>query len=677
MNKGTKAFSLAMSVILIAGVLASCSTSEYTYPDASWKDNVIVNIGGKEYTYDEIYKLFDGEQASAQAYYNTAKNVLAQIVTPVNSAITSYVNGQIDDQEQTWKDNAETNNTSYKEEQETTFEEENVDNMDEYRAKLIAQRQNEVNSNSYYIDTLSDDADGGYYYISKADAQEFVEKSAPYHVSHVLVQLDAESTASGSGIWDGHISSTDAQQIFTVVSALSSTTTFGNVARDYSDDSSSDSYGDLGGSSGAALTKTTSYVNEFKLGIYAYDAFINPETKDDEELKVSLQVPGATSGEGHDSPVATDIASTEIGQGKAYGIPVSVAFRLGYVANQENADNGQNVSYTSETQYPRNILFNNYFNNHSVSFIYNDQDEYAANFLKDVNAVYGKSYTQISEMRAEAASNPALMSRINEYDYVMAQFGRISDTKFKTVNNVSNNLVAYTYTDSTSTTAEISALSGSKKILVDEYGDPIIVTRAGSGSTSDGSESSGYQGIHFIVVKENPFVDKENSYKYWRVNVPSNDSDATEADSFDYNTHPSYVNYVRADHDSNTTYNTRIENVRTSVKGSDANYDFKLFEKNLASYQANHGGTSFYDALGDNKDEIQSLIENYIQFTRESSETSNIKSLNDSWVTYIQQLNLFEDYAPKRVVPTVCVSYFQSGSYGQNGEMEALCHVER
>lgn len=677
MNKGTKAFSLAMSVILIAGVLASCSTSEYTYPDASWKDNVIVNIGGKEYTYDEIYKLFDGEQASAQAYYNTAKNVLAQIVTPVNSAITSYVNGQIDDQEQTWKDNAETNNTSYKEEQEATFEEENVDNMDEYRAKLIAQRQNEVNSNSYYIDTLSDDADGGYYYISKADAQEFVEKSAPYHVSHVLVQLDAESTASGSGIWDGHISSTDAQQIFTVVSALSSTTTFGNVARDYSDDSSSDSYGDLGGSSGAALTKTTSYVNEFKLGIYAYDAFINPETKDDEELKVSLQVPGATSGEGHDSPVATDIASTEIGQGKAYGIPVSVAFRLGYVANQENADNGQSVSYTSETQYPRNILFNNYFNNHSVSFIYNDQDEYAANFLKDVNAVYGKSYTQISEMRAEAASNPALMSRINEYDYVMAQFGRISDTKFKTVNNVSNNLVAYTYTDSTSTTAEISALSGSKKILVDEYGDPIIVTRAGSGSTSDGSESSGYQGIHFIVVKENPFVDKENSYKYWRVNVPSNDSDATEADSFDYNTHPSYVNYVRADHDSNTTYNTRIENVRTSVKGSDANYDFKLFEKNLNSYQSSHGGSSFYDALGDNKDEIQNLIENYIKFTRESSETSNIKSLNDSWVTYIQQLNLFEDYAPKRVVPTVCVSYFQSGSYGQNGEMEALCHVER
>ena len=677
MNKGTKAFSLAMSVILIAGVLASCSTSEYTYPDASWKDNVIVNIGGKEYTYDEIYKLFDGEQASAQAYYNTAKNVLAQIVTPVNSAITSYVNGQIDDQEQTWKDNAETNNTSYKEEQEATFEEENVDNMDEYRAKLIAQRQNEVNSNSYYIDTLSDDADGGYYYISKADAQEFVEKSAPYHVSHVLVQLDAESTASGSGIWDGHISSTDAQQIFTVVSALSSTTTFGNVARDYSDDSSSDSYGDLGGSSGAALTKTTSYVNEFKLGIYAYDAFINPETKDDEELKVSLQVPGATSGVGHDSPVATDIASTEIGQGKAYGIPVSVAFRLGYVANQENADNGQSVSYTSETQYPRNILFNNYFNNHSVSFIYNDQDEYAANFLKDVNAVYGKSYTQISEMRAEAASNPALMSRINEYDYVMAQFGRISDTKFKTVNNVSNNLVAYTYTDSTSTTAEISALSGSKKILVDEYGDPIIVTRAGSGSTSDGSESSGYQGIHFIVVKENPFVDKENSYKYWRVNVPSNDSDATEADSFDYNTHPSYVNYVRADHDSNTTYNTRIENVRTSVKGSDANYDFKLFEKNLNSYQSSHGGSSFYDALGDNKDEIQNLIENYIKFTRESSETSNIKSLNDSWVTYIQQLNLFEDYAPKRVVPTVCVSYFQSGSYGQNGEMEALCHVER
>ena len=677
MNKGTKAFSLAMSVMLIAGVLSSCSTEEYTYPEATWKDNVIVSIGGKEYTYDEIYKLFDGEQASAQAYYNTAKNVLAQIVTPVNTYIETQVDGDIAKQEQTWKDNAETNNTSYKEEQESTFEEENVDDMDEYRAKLTAKRQNEANSNNYYREQLGDDGDGALYYISEDDTKTFVEKAAPYHVSHVLVQLDADSTSGGTGIWDGHISSTDAQQIYTVVSALASTTTFGNVARTYSDDSSSDSYGELGGSSGAALTKTTSYVNEFKLGIYAYDAFINPATKDNQELKTSLQVPGLDAGEVNDSPVATDISATEIGSGKAYGIPLSVAFRLGYVANQEKADNGANVSYTSETQYPRNILFNNYFNNHSVSFIYNDEADYETNFLNELNAVYGKSYSNISEVRTASDSEPALVSRLNEYDYVMAQFGRISDTKFETVSGVSDNLVAYTYDDYSSTTAKISPIA-EKQILVDEGGEPIIVTRAGSGSTSDDGSSSGYQGIHFIVVKENPFINEESqeSYKYWRVNVPSTASDATVAESPDYNTHPSYINYVRADFDSNTVYTNRVENITTSIKGSDANYDFKLFEKNLKTYEDTYK-TSFYETLGDNRDTVEKMIEEYIEYTRESSETTNEDSLNSSWESYIRQLSLFEDYAPKRVVPTVCVSYFQKGSYGDNGEMEALCHVER
>ncbi len=681
MKKGIRTFSLAMSVTLIAGVLASCS-SDYTYPDADWQDNIIVTVGGKAYTYNEIFELFEGEQASAEAYYETAKNVLAQIVTPVNSVITSRVDALIEEMEDTWEENASTNGTSYKEEQEATFDDEHVEDMDEYRAKLTAQVQNEVNSEAYYTDTAGEDTEyGGLYYISEDDTKEFVEKESPYHVSHILVQLDADSASTGTGIWDGHISADDALQIGSVVSNLTSTTTFGNVARILSDDSSADSYGDLGGSSGASMSKTTSYVNEFKLGIYAYDAFINPQTKDNAEVKSSLQVPGedADNGEVTDSPVSSEISSTQIGQGNAYGIPVSVAFRLYYVANQERADDGTNVSYTDETQYPRNILFNNYFNNHSVCFIYDDSDDYASNFLAEVNQVYGTSLNTIADLRSAAANDSDLYSRLQEYDYVAAQLAAMSDTKFTNYSGISDNLVAYTYETYESTTASISSISN-HDILVDEDGNPIMVTRAGSSSSSDDddSSSSGYEGIHFIVVKEDPFIEEsgQESYNYWRVNIPSTDDDATPAESTDYSTYPSYVNYINADYDSNSAYTSRIENVRTSISASDENYDFKLYEKNLATYESTYG-TSFYETLGENQETVEDIIQRYIDYTRETSENSNEDSLDSSWETYVRQLNLYEDYAPKRVVPTVCVSYFQSGSYGDNDEMEALCHVER
>lgn len=55
--------------------------------------------------------------------------------------------------------------------------------------------------------------------------------------------------------------------------------------------------------------------------------------------------------------------------------------------NAENtkSDNGNTVTYTeqgdkvTENSYPRNNIFNNYFNQHSVSFIYDD--EYESNFV--------------------------------------------------------------------------------------------------------------------------------------------------------------------------------------------------------------------------------------------------------------------------------------------------------
>ena len=139
MKTGKRSLSLAMSILAIAS-LTACD-DDYNYPDAKWKEGIIVNVDGKDYKYDEIYQLFDNSKGSAQAYFNVAKNILAQLVTPKTDTMLSNVDTKINDLKNTWKTNARTNNTSYKEEQEKTFDSENVEDLDELREKYISQQQ--------------------------------------------------------------------------------------------------------------------------------------------------------------------------------------------------------------------------------------------------------------------------------------------------------------------------------------------------------------------------------------------------------------------------------------------------------------------------------------------------------------------------------------------------------
>ena len=80
MKRGIKTLALSMSLLVVASTLTSCN-DDYTYPDNDWKDGIVVNVGGKNYTYKQIYNLMEEKKDSAVAYYKTAKNILAQLVT--------------------------------------------------------------------------------------------------------------------------------------------------------------------------------------------------------------------------------------------------------------------------------------------------------------------------------------------------------------------------------------------------------------------------------------------------------------------------------------------------------------------------------------------------------------------------------------------------------------------
>ena len=667
MKTGKRSLSLAMSILAIAS-LTACD-DDYTYPDAKWKEGIIVNVDGKDYKYDEIYQLFDNSKGSAQAYFNVAKNILAQLVTPKTDTMLSNVDTKINDLKNTWKTNARTNNTSYKEEQEKTFDSENVEDLDELREKYISQQQVEKNSQDFYEINANGVTDPSYtYYISEQMTKDYVTNQAPYHVSHVLVKVDASS--DGEGYWNGKITADNAKKIGNAVRMLASSDSFGSVAQLVSEDEgSAKMYGELvtttEGSQSVAMEKTTSYINEFKLGLYAYEAYLNPKTKAAEvntAVRASLRVPGQAAASSsfdykNDTAVSELITDgTLVGKNGAFGIPLSKAITLGYVADVEkNIVDGSKVDYASETQYPRNILFNNYFNYHGVNFLYDDSDTYEAEFLKDaieVGAHSDKTILTLNDVKDK------LPSKYAEYEYVKGQLSKIDAGKFKTVEGISDNLYNYDF-DAFTKKSVLTKIPTSKKILVEKDTDtnPVVIVRGGS---------SGYQGIHFIVVNNDPFVNSQNTYQYYRTNIPDASADPASAKSADYSTNPSLINYVKADINSNTTYNARRDAVVAAVKASDSNIDFRLYEENIKKF----GADKFNELLGD----YAGIINKYIEITKESSELGKNSSLDESWETYIQTLALQEEITPRGLVPEVCVSAFEGGNYGT---LEGICHVEK
>ena len=667
MKTGKRSLSLAMSILAIAS-LTACD-DDYNYPDAKWKEGIIVNVDGKDYKYDEIYQLFDNSKGSAQAYFNVAKNILAQLVTPKTDTMLSNVDTKINDLKNTWKTNARTNNTSYKEEQEKTFDSENVEDLDELREKYISQQQVEKNSQDFYEINANGVTDPSYtYYISEQMTKDYVTNQAPYHVSHVLVKVDASS--DGEGYWNGKITADNAKKIGNAVRMLASSDSFGSVAQLVSEDEgSAKMYGELvtttEGSQSVAMEKTTSYINEFKLGLYAYEAYLNPKTKAAEvntAVRASLRVPGQAAASSsfdykNDTAVSELITDgTLVGKNGAFGIPLSKAITLGYVADVEkNIVDGSKVDYASETQYPRNILFNNYFNYHGVNFLYDDSDTYEAEFLKDaieVGAHSGETILTLNDVKNK------LPSKYAEYEYVKGQLSKIDAGKFKTVEGISDNLYNYDF-DAFTKKSVLTKIPTSKRILVEKDTDtnPVIIVRGGS---------SGYQGIHFIVVNNDPFVNSQNTYQYYRTNIPDASADPASAKSADYSTNPSLINYVKADINSNTTYNARRDAVVAAVKASDSNIDFRLYEENIKKF----GADKFNELLGD----YAGIINKYIEITKESSELGKNSSLDESWETYIQTLALQEEITPRGLVPEVCVSAFEGGNYLT---LEGICHVEK
>jgi hypothetical protein len=571
MNK--RLLTLSLIGVLSMG-LTSCSDVTRKKVDGK---QVIMTVGGTNYTADDLLAEYSTSSSGVSTYYDAIYDVLIRNAQAITSSMETTVDNKIDTFVKEVKQNAASNGKTYRAQLSDSLESQGLESLSELRKVYMLDAQKTQYEDDWYENNM------------ESLTKEYLSEKTPYHIKHILVN----TSDAGTSLYDGKISEDEALKLSNTIARLASgDESFGQIAQQASDDSSSaELYGSVG-----IMDQDTSFVSEFKYGIYAYDALFDTHTGDisNEERAAKLNIPDKVLDDSGDDDknlgsitsidVKSALSSIEeipykvVNDLEKYADKTSTVDNLVYVPQKDDSHYkdgySNNVGQTiTESYYPRNILFNNYFNDHGLYVITEDET-----FTGDADK-----------------SN-------------------------------------FAYVDS------LSPLFDGKKVLTDGNGNPILITRAGSGDS--------YQGVHFMVIEQSPFwydsnklgntifedaaPDSVEDYllNYYSTDVPSSSSTDVSKDQ-------RYVTFVKT---SRTTYQERADDIEDTVKGFDSNVSYKIFEDLL-----------YEDATAENPvvksnitidPTILASIQDLIASKRESTEVSTSETTLSSWTSYIELLTL-------------------------------------
>lgn len=581
MKKSKLSVGLVTSFI---GALAmtSCNSNLTSSKDAiltlkDYDGNVI------EVITDEVYKSYLNDASGISKFYDAVMEVLIRHeyqegnlngkTSKTYEQIKTEAQNKVKGLKADAKSNAEANGTKYEDEWESILESNGVEDENELLEKFIYElekeevedwyfEENKAQLTSEYIGVKNDGTDSSLSVTSKF----------PYHIRHILVNVSAGAT----NFYNGTVTEAEALNLSTVATSLADgKSTFGHIANIFSEDTGSAAvYGDAG-----IMDTDTSFVNEFKLGIYAYDAIYSRDTQID-VINAGLGI--------------TDDVETRLNNiGLSY-VPYEAFVSIGDVRTDTESSEGNPVNGGNENYYPRNIYWNKYLNHHNPFVITNNA---------------------LNESSVDGEGGTLLTGDI----YETAATGK---TGFRYVEGVSKNL--------------------DHKVLTDEAGRVIIGVRS-------------EYGIHFMVMQKSIYdfnVGGEGSAEasldeYYTTYTP---------DEADYPTHngvakKTYVNYLNTNDKS--VLNERANTVKSAIKSFDSTYSYRLYEEFVANGNIQFAETSDGENLGD-------IIQNYIDSQREYNNWNDEKTLNETWRTYLELLEVQEaNRIEERMIPELCAIKFK------------------
>lgn len=569
-------------------------------------DEYTHEVSGTKTMFDTVYELIvrnyftqDGQKSNLADDKKKADNELSGLKSDANTK-------------------ANTNKTSYNEEFEKILDENGVDSEEELRNKLEYKYMKSDFEDQFYKNYLNDDKnnpngnlrDG--FKIGDQNYEGYLEQKIPYHVKHILVKV----SASNGSFYNGEITKDEAIKLSKTVELLANggQWDFGSVANLLSDDTSSKTnYGDLG-----IMDKDTSYINEFKLGIYAYDSFYNNDTSANKDR---IGIPTAE----------TDFFDTDaIGQ-----IPYGVFEELNKDADIEKDSESHKVNDGQAFYYPRNVYFNKYLNNHMVSVIV-PNDLPAASELYTPDATTGKASgteAYVGARNTTYADLPGFVSTT----------GKVSNINF--INN----------TD--------------QKVLCDEEGRVILAVRGGS------TGSNAYEGVHFIVVERSALKDIEHI-----VTASKGEYDVSLSEY--YTTHyPTETEYPTYDYNGNTynkdTYVNMLdlETSELKARANTVENKIKQFEPLLNTYIyqifAQEQSIAFH---GDEGLKIKEAIESYITTQRAKEAYDDESTWNVTWQNYMEYLEQQANERSKdKLLSATCAIQYQDTTKGNGWNKGGMC----
>ena len=587
-----------LSITLVTSFIAAMALSACNSVTASKKAVVTFTpYGSKDQIgliTDDVYKEYNNSSAGISKLYEKVLELLIRYKFKKQgfdkgdlkySEIETWAKNQVKEQKDNAKASAKANGTSYDTEWDAILDSNNVENEKQLREKFIYEKEKEVITNWYAdnpenAEALKDefiglDADGNLV----NDGEDDVKSAFPYHIRHILVKVEEASEAKEK-FYKGTIDKAQATRLYNVVTELAKgVDNFATIAADYSEDGSASSGGDVGIMTNDASSGSLGMVNEFQLGLYAYDNLYDDAKNNDELAPVIKDQLGFNSvvgekevDDGHGNMVKVDATAEDLLPNDVVEIPYEVFVKLGEYADVTADKYGNKLANGSTMVYPRNVLWNKYLNLHNVFVI-------TKNKLGDPT------------FDSDPVNNP--VANPNE------EFSHLTGGDYNDPYISADRFNANGY-------------------LVDEKGNVIVGVRS-------------QYGIHFMVIQRSMHELTKTSKKKdgtdETVTLAEYYSTALKDDAgFKEN---SYVGYI--DSQKTEDYKKRADDIKSKIKSFDATYDYRLYS--WLSDQTNIQFTYADEDLG-----LQEKIESYITNQKLSNRSNQEEGLQKVWKTYTRMI---------------------------------------
>lgn len=631
MKKSKLSISLVASFVAALG-MSSCSsvkssdTSILSFKgyDGATYDIVTDDMYAEYQTTDNITKFYDQIlEVMIRNEFSKDDSDLAKKKS--YATIKQEAEDRVSDEKQKAEDSSE----SYKTAWNNILESYGVESEKELLEHFIYEGEKEAAEDWYYEankDNLTKEYigvtdEGKAYEVSEDDyIGGKINSKMPYHIRHILVN----TSGSGSEYSVDTISEDNAKKLSRVAIRLAGgKETFGDVAKAESDDGSASKFGDVG-----IMTNSVSddgklqMVNEFQLGIYAFDTMFGAnkdvktkDSKGNDVVRDSLGISTVVSTFVQSSAFAPKDDKSGTSIAGLTRVPYSVFEDLADYAETEEDEAGYDVSDGKEQIFPRNILWNKYLNRHNP-FIITDNKRV--------------SETTIVKNQTSA-----------DYEGYIASGSLTVGPRFVSAKELG--IIGSSATDF--------------KVLCDENKNPIIGVRS-------------TYGIHLMIIQKSVLDfnkgegDDVSLEEYYTTYVPS-DSDFPKYDKSSSKAGQNKATYVNYMNTSTSDYRSRSDELKDAIKSYDSTYEYRLYE---VLYKMNKNSFDLTDA----GKELIDNIDNYIEVQRTDKlykQASGMERVWDTFLELIEAQNTTRQNA-KRRIPEGCIVGFKDSDFLKDNEEE-------